>query len=396
MLINCPECGKIISDVAVSCPHCGYPMSSPPKHKKQRQKKGKGSKLPNGFGSVYKLSGNRRNPWVAAKTVDWILSEEEGFIRQVRRAIGYYPTKAKALEALVNYNENPYDINIHNITFEEVYEMWAKDYFPTLSNKSSIRTITAAYKYCSPIYKVRMRDLRVNHLETTIKNADVGDSTKVRMKSLFNLMYRYAMKHEIVDKDYASLCNSVKRAAPKIQRIPFSQEEITALWNHIDFPFTDMILIGIYSGWRPQELAILRVENIDLKSHTFKGGLKTKAGIDRIVPIHPLIYSLVERNYQKAMDMKSDYLFNDEYGQQGTYLTYDKYRGRFKKVMKYLNQDHKPHDTRHTFITKAKHYKMNEYILKMIVGHSIVDITEKIYTHRTLEELYIEIQKIKE
>lgn len=25
-LFNCPECGKEISDQAVSCPHCGYPL----------------------------------------------------------------------------------------------------------------------------------------------------------------------------------------------------------------------------------------------------------------------------------------------------------------------------------------------------------------------------------
>lgn len=27
-LINCPECGKEISDTAQSCPHCGYPIVS--------------------------------------------------------------------------------------------------------------------------------------------------------------------------------------------------------------------------------------------------------------------------------------------------------------------------------------------------------------------------------
>lgn len=26
-LINCPECGKEISDRAGECPHCGYPLS---------------------------------------------------------------------------------------------------------------------------------------------------------------------------------------------------------------------------------------------------------------------------------------------------------------------------------------------------------------------------------
>lgn len=38
---------------------------------------------------------------------------------------------------------------------------------------------------------------------------------------------------------------------------------------------------------------------------------------------------------------------------------------------------------------------MNEYVLKLIVGHEIRDITEKVYTHRTLENMHNEIQKIK-
>ena len=37
---------------------------------------------------------------------------------------------------------------------------------------------------------------------------------------------------------------------------------------------------------------------------------------------------------------------------------------------------------------------MNEYILKMIVGHEIADITEKVYTHRTVEDLKREMEKI--
>ena len=242
---------------------------------------------------------------------------------------------------------------------------------------------------------MRMRDIRVNHLEETIKNAKVGDSTKGRMKSIFNLMYKYAMKHEIVDKDYAQLCDSVKKPKPQIVRIPFSDDEINLLWKHIEFPFVDMVLIGIYSGWRPQELAILKISDIDLTAMTFTGGLKTDAGKNRTVPIHPIIFELVKKNYEKAVLMNSEYLFNDEDGQQGTYLTYDKYRGRWKKIMKRLGIDHKPHDTRHTFITKAKAVNMNEYILKLIVGHAINDITEDTYTHRTISELHIEIQKIK-
>ena len=52
-----------------------------------------------------------------------------------------------------------------------------------------------------------------------------------------------------------------------------------------------------------------------------------------------------------------------------------------------LNMHHTPHETRHTFITYAKKSKINDYILKKIVGHEIRDITEKVYTHRNIEEL---------
>ena len=75
-------------------------------------------------------------------------------------------------------------------------------------------------------------------------------------------------------------------------------------------------------------------------------------------------------------------------------MTYDKYRHRFDKVIERLGMNHSPHETRHTFITKAKTYRMDEYILKLIVGHAIEDITEKVYTHRTIEQLKKEIEKI--
>jgi integrase len=351
-------------------------------------------KLPNGYGSVHKLSGNRRKPWRARKTAGWEFDPVDLTTKQKYVTIGYFSTKAEALQALADYNANPYDLSSNTITFEEVYDRWSEEHFKKIV-PSACRTWKSAFKYCQPLYKMRMRDIRVNHLENTIKNADIGDNTKSRMKSLFNQMYKYAMKYEIVDKDYAALCDSVKKPKPQIVRIPFSDTEIQKLWDNIDLPFADMILIGIYTGFRPQELSILQIENINFQQRTIMGGLKTDAGRNRIVPIHPVIWELVQKNYDWAKEINSTYLFNDEYGQQGTYMTYDKYRRRFDKVMKRLNLEHRPHDTRHTFVTKAKAAGMDEYILKLIVGHAIKDITEKIYTHRTIEDMQREIKKIK-
>lgn len=351
-------------------------------------------KLPNGFGSVHKLTGNRRRPWRARKTVGWDFDPVTRKTKQKYITIGYYTTPKDAIQALADYNANPYDISINTITFEEVYQKWSEEHFKVIV-KSAQRTWNSAFHYCEPLYKMPMKDIRVVHLEQAIKNATVGDNTKGRMKSLFNMMYKYCMKHEIVDKNYAELCDSIKKPKPKIVRIPFSDEEIQELWNNIQFPFVDMVLIGIYSGFRPQELAILKVADVDFENNTIKGGLKTDAGKNRLVPIHPIVLELVHKNYDNAKSMDSEYLFNDENGQQGTWLTYDKYRGRWNKIMKKLNMQHKPHDTRHTFITKAKNVNMNEYILKLIVGHEVQDITEKVYTHRTLEDLQKEMLKIK-
>lgn len=396
-LLKCPECTHDVSDKALTCPNCGYPMNMP-SSTKPRIRNGKPTKLPNGYGTIYKMSGKRSKPYRAMKTDKWILDPVTGKSKQIRFTIGYYQSREDAMIALANYNENPYDIKADSITFSEVYEKWSENYFPTLSNPSSVRTVTAAYAYCNGLYDMRMKDIKVSHLEGTILNAQVGDSTKSRMKSLFNMMYKYAVAHDIVEKDYASVMfangNPIKRSRTK-EVIPFSQEEIFLLWDNLDnIAFADMILIGIYSGWRPQELAILKVADIDIKVGTMLGGLKTDAGKNRIVPIHPLIRPLIENRIKEATAMQLEFLFNDANGQQGTYMNYDKYRKRFEKVMKYLKLTHRPHETRHTFITKAKACNVDEYILKLIVGHAIDDITEKVYTHRTIDQLRAEMEKI--
>lgn len=356
----------------------------------------------NGTGSVYKLSNasHRRNKWGARITSGWTINEETGRRKQLYTNIGYFPTRDAALKALLQYNENPYDIKTESITFSETYEKWSEGYFPTLSNPSSARTVIAAYNHCTALYNMRMRDIRVSHLEGTIINANVGDATKSRIKSLFNMMYKYALAHDIVEKDYASVMfangNPIKPTKSK-EIVPFSNEEISLLWKNVDImPFVDMVLIGIYSGWRPQELATLKLNNIDLQNNTMTGGLKTEAGKNRIVPIHSKIKALIEKRYTEAEALKSDFLFNDLTGQQGTTMTYDKYRKRFQKIMDRLHLEHRPHETRHTFATKAKLFGMDEYILKLIMGHAIADVTEKVYTHRTIEQLKEEIEKIKE
>lgn len=81
-------------------------------------------KLPNGFGSVYKLSGKRRCPYRAIVTDRWTLDPVTHKSKQIRKTIGYYETKADALAALADYNKSPYDLEASKITLQETYDRY--------------------------------------------------------------------------------------------------------------------------------------------------------------------------------------------------------------------------------------------------------------------------------
>ena len=155
-----------------------------------------------------------------------------------------------------------------------------------------------------------------------------------------------------------------------------------------------MILINIYSGLRPEELLQLKKENIDLFHMTMTGGMKTDAGFNRTIPIHPKIVGLIEYYYKKS---DGELLFYDYDKTTPAAMTYDKYRGRFKKILTRhgLDKLYRPSCPRHTFSTRAKDAHMDDFARKKIMGHEITDVTDKHYTHLDLNDyLMSEICKI--
>ena len=374
-------------------------------------------KLPNGYGSVTKLSGNRRKPYLARVTLGWITNEQTGKTTQNRVPIGTYKTKKEALQALAEYGANPYDIQNNNLTLAELYQKWTEAYFPTLSGESSTRTITSAWKYCHPLYKMRVKDLRARHIKGIMEDGYIISSrgknagqkvmaspgVKARIKSMFNLMLDYALEYEIVDKNYARTFDisediiKEKEAATR-GHIIFPPDEMKILWDNVDkIRFVDWILIQCYMGWRPQELATLQLADVNLDEWYMVAGMKTDAGKTRMVPLHTKIQPLVKRNYDYAVSLGSDALFNDPTATKGGMkITYDKYAGRFDKVMAALklNPEHRPHDPRMTFITMAKKAGIDPMVVKRLAGHRINDVTEAVYTVRDLEWLRSDIEKI--
>lgn len=80
----------------------------------------------------------------------------------------------------------------------------------------------------------------------------------------------------------------------------------------------------------------------------------------------------------------------------GYSVPYNNFASRqFKRLMQDKGWEHRIHDTRHTFISRAKECKLDELYLKRIVGHTTKDITTTVYTHIKQETLLNEIQKLK-
>lgn len=335
-------------------------------------------RLPSGYGGIVKLKGNRRKPYQVRLTKGFT---DEG--KQIYMYLGYYAKRGEALEALAEYNSSPYDITRETITFAEVYKKWSNEHFKKVSSSSIERYSNAYRKYCKSLYKMRFKDIRLTHLQAVIDNCGMAHPTRASIKTLFAVLTKFAMKNDIVDKDYAQYVDVGQREG-KINRKPFTQEEIDKLFKYVDtFDYLDTILIMIYSGLRVGEMLDLRIENIHLEERYMVGGSKTEAGKNRIIPINKKIEPFIRKYYEKNKD--KEFLIINSLGRPMGYSNYR--REKFDNIMEKLKMEHKPHDARHTFASLMDSAGANKLCIKRIIGHSSQDITEDIYTHKTLEEL---------
>lgn len=127
---NCIKCGAELVPDAVYCHLCG---------KKQTTERRKALKRANGTGSVYKLTGRRKVPWVAAKN---------------RVVIGYYERKTDAQAALERLNGKSLT-DRYNMTFAEVFDAWKKEHYKEIG-KQGIDSYNTAYKVFAPLHSKKV------------------------------------------------------------------------------------------------------------------------------------------------------------------------------------------------------------------------------------------------
>ena len=107
-------------------------------------------RLPNGFGTVYKLSGNRRRPFVVKKTISG-----------KQKPLGYFETHNAALTFLLKVNHEPHGLTA---TFADIYQQWQVAKWPTIS-RSSQQAYDISYRHLSRLHDKTMSQLKYLDLQ---------------------------------------------------------------------------------------------------------------------------------------------------------------------------------------------------------------------------------------
>ncbi|WP_312199363.1 tyrosine-type recombinase/integrase [Anaerospora hongkongensis] len=332
-------------------------------------------KLPNGFGSVYKLSGKRRKPWVARKTIGW---KDNG--QPIYEYLGYFEKREQALSALSSYNLNPYDLSGRKLTFSEVYTLWEKQKYTDLGKKIK-NGYRAAYKVCSSLHDMNFSEIRTAHMQKEINEWDIGYESKKNMRILFRQLFEFADQNDLIDKDYSKflVLEAPEEIGEQIHK-PFTDEELITLWEYKEDKAAQIVLIYCYTGMRPTELVKIKTADVFLEDRYMIGGIKTKNSKSRAIPISEKIYSFIASLYNP----ENEYLMTDYDGP----LNYDRLRGRYwLPLMLKLDFNHLPHDGRHTCATLLDNAGVNKTVVKKILGHAGTGTTEKVYTHKTIKQL---------
>jgi len=321
-------------------------------------------KMPNSYGSVVKLSGSRRHPWAVRVTTGFTVDPVLGTARQLRQYLGYYATRAEAMQALADYNKDPYALDGLRTTFRECYEEASKDF-----SAARAHNYRSGARYLEPIMDLPIRSIKATQMQACI---DACRTTQQReIKTVCRKVYAYAMRAELVDRDPSLYLHS-NTVEAEIVRDVYTPEQIRDLFDHRSEWWARVTLILLYTGMRTKELRDLDPADIDTDAgliHIRKG--KNKNSI-RQIPIHEMILPI-------AKEWKSA---PRTFSHEGYIKIIKRRYGRLA------------HDARHTFTSKLREAGVDLLLIQLLLGHAPRTITERVYTHVSPEELREAVNKL--
>ena len=176
-------------------------------------------KKPNGYGSIKKLSGNRRRPFVFVVSVDG-----------KQKPIEYFTTQIEAEIYQAEYNKKQQKIlHGHQIIFKELFYRWLPSHIDKYQPaKSTISNYKISFKYCLSLHEMPLKKIKYYHLQDIIDNLKkrgLSYSSCKKVRSLLSLMFKYGIMMEYCDKNYATLLNLGKNKQKRPHK-PFTRQKI--------------------------------------------------------------------------------------------------------------------------------------------------------------------------
>lgn len=319
----------------------------------------------------------RSKPYRIRFTIGWEFDYTNLKAKPIRKTIGYSRTQSEGYKIRDEYKNGLLGKDMSNVSLKYLFGLWYEYKKKTIIDYKSYLSM---FKQYNEIEKKPFNEISTNDLQRIVdeklKNLSGGYQKKVI--SIYSQIYEYAKASNIkVGADVSKLVITKKKEVKSNLHKPFTDEAIKILWNNRN-KVVDLILVDIYTGMRPGEMLVISEVHDDY----IISGSKTEAGRDRIIPLHNKIKEI----FHNAWDNK----YFDDYSNE------DSFYQVFKKTIKLLNldNDYTPYDARHTFATLADRYKLNDHIVKLILGHTITDLTKRVYTHKMIEELVEEVNKI--
>jgi integrase len=174
----------------------------------------------------------------------------------------------------------------------------------------------------------------------------------------------------------------------------FTEEDFQKLMSLVKEDwFKKMIIVSVCLGLRRGELLNLRWLDIDMDKKLISiesnNSFKTKCGKKRIIAFNDMVYTVF--NSIKKLS-KSEYVFalNGE-KISGSYVTH---KFKYYIMRAKLNPQLHLHSLRHSHATWLVQKGIPIYSIKLLLGHSSVQTTEKFYAHASGSELHSAVNKI--
>lgn len=278
-------------------------------------------------------------------------------------------------------------------TVEEIWYRLLDTDLKHLTNRS-MANYRVSFNNIKKLHNKKINTIAYDDLQSIfddLMQKGTGHSKMNNIKIVLNYIFRYAMKYDWIEKNYVQFVdfNETLKVEDKKPKEAFDKDTLRLIYSHSDNDLICMsLLVMSWTGMRPSEFLDIKKENIHLEERYMIGGIKTKNGINRIIPIHECIVPYIK----KIMNNDSEYLLSIK----GRKVSYNKFLHYFDslKIKIKIDDKYTPHCGRHTFATICDESKLNEFLVKKIAGHSARDLTKDVYTHVTAERLINEINKL--